>query len=473
MNTSPNKTFLDALATCVGANGLLSAANDMAPYLTDWRGIYVGQASAVVRPANRDELAKVVALCAEHKVIVVPQGGNTGMCGAATPATDAPCIVVCLSRMNRIIDVDAPNNTMTVEAGCLLANIQQAAADAGRLFPLSLGSEGSCQIGGNLSTNAGGVNVLRYGNTRDLVLGLEVVLPDGRIWNGLRALRKDNTGYDLKHLFIGAEGTLGIISAAVLKLFPRPRSQVVAFAAVTDPDAAVALLSILRARCGDCVTAFELISRACLDLVFKHIPGTRDPLSSAHAWTILTQLGDSGDDAALQSKVEAALGEAVEQGLVQDAVIASSQAQAAALWKLRESIPDAALVAGLIYRHDISVAVSKIPQFIRAAGAALEKNFPGTRVICFGHLGDGNLHYNAFVPGRDRSDAAAREATDVNRIVHDVVNSMNGSISAEHGIGMSKRAELARCKDPLELELMRSVKQALDPAGILNPGKIF
>ncbi len=473
MTTIANKIFLDGLAAIVGAKGLLTAADDIAPYLTDWRGIYVGQASAVVRPANRDELAKVVALCAQDKVIVVPQGGNTGMCGAATPSSSGPCIVVCLLRMNRIIDVDALNNTMTVEAGCLLANIQQAAVDAGRLFPLSLGSEGSCQIGGNLSTNAGGVNVLRYGNTRDLVLGLEVVLPDGRIWNGLRALRKDNTGYDLKHLFIGAEGTLGIISAAVLKLFPRPRSQAVAFAAVTDPDAAVALLALLRAQCGDCITAFELISRSCLDLVFKHIPGTRDPLSSAHAWTILTQLGDSGDDAALQSKVETALGEAVEQGLVQDAAIASNQAQAAALWKLRESIPDAARAAGLVYRHDISVAVSKIPQFIRTAGAALENHFPGTRVICFGHLGDGNLHYNAFVPGRDRSDAAAREATDVNRIVHDVVNSLDGSISAEHGIGMSKRAELARCKDPLELELMRSVKQALDPAGILNPGKIF
>lgn len=472
-SSTEHKSLIAALNAIVGAPGLLTDAADMAPFLTDWRGIYAGQAAAVVRPANRDELAGVMALCAQQGIIVVPQGGNTGMCGAATPSSDQTTIVICLSRMNRVLAVDALNNTMTVEAGTLLANIQQAAADADRLFPLSLGAEGSCQIGGNLSTNAGGVNVLRYGNTRDLVLGLEVVLPDGRVWNGLRALRKDNTGYDLKHLFIGAEGTLGIISAAVLKLLPRPRSQAVALAVVTDPDAAVALLALLRARCGDCVTAFELISRACLDLVFTHIPGTRDPLAAPHPWYVLTQLGDSADDAALQARVESALGEAAEQGLVHDATIAATQAQATALWKLRESIPDAARAAGLVYRHDISVAVSKIPAFIRTAGAALEAHFPGTRVICFGHLGDGNLHYNAFVPGRDRADAAAREATDVNRVVHDVITAMDGSISAEHGIGLSKREELARCKDPLELELMRRVKAALDPAGIMNPGKIF
>jgi FAD/FMN-containing dehydrogenase len=468
-----HSTLSTRLAEVVGPQGIITSAADLAPYLADWRGIYVGNATAVVRPANRDELVRVVALCAAAGITMVPQGGNTGMCGAATPAAGSDGIVICLSRMNRIIEVDALNNTMTVEAGCILANIQQAAAEVGRLFPLSLGAEGSCLIGGNLSTNAGGVNVLRYGNTRDLVLGLEVVLPDGRVWNGLRALRKDNTGYDLKQLFIGAEGTLGIISAAVLKLFPRPRSQVVAFTAVTDPDAAVALLAILRARCGDSVTAFELISRACLDLVFTHIPGSRDPLPAPHQWYVLTELGDAGDDASLQGRVETALADAAEQGLVHDAAIAASQAQAAAFWKLRESIPDAARAARLVYRHDISVAVSKIPAFIRTAGAALEAAFPGTRTICFGHLGDGNLHYNAFVPGRDRADAAAREATDVNRVVHDVVNSMDGSISAEHGIGVSKRAELARCKDPIELDLMRTLKHALDPRGLMNPGKIF
>lgn len=465
--------FLSRLAAIVGTSGLLTSPDDLAPYLTDWRGLYVGTARAVVRPANRDELAAVVKLCAEQKISIVPQGGNTGMCGAATPAADSDGIVICMSRMNRILNVDALNNTVTVEAGCILANIQQAAAEAGRLFPLSLGAQGSCLIGGNLSTNAGGVNVLRYGNTRDLVLGLEVVLPDGRVWDGLRALRKDNTGYDLKQLFIGAEGTLGIISAAVLKLFPRPRSQVVTFAAVRDPDAAVALLGCLREHCGDSVTAFELISRSCIELLLAHIPGTRDPLTEKHDWYVLTELGDAGDEAALQARLETALTHATEQSWVIDAAIAATQAQATAFWKMRESIPDAAKVAGLVYRHDISVAVSKIPEFIRRAGTALETAFPGTRVICFGHLGDGNLHYNAFVPGRDRADAMARGATDVNRVVHDVVKALDGSISAEHGIGVSKRDELARCKDPLELELMRSVKQALDPHGLMNPGKIF
>ena len=475
MNTTLNTDFAairTQLAAIVGP-GLLTTDADMAPYLSDWRGIYTGNAIAVVRPSNVDELSRVVALCATHGISIVPQGGNTGMCGAATPAVDANAIVICLSRMNRIAEVDALNNTMTVEAGCILASIREAAAAVDRLFPLSLGAEGSCQIGGNLSTNAGGVNVLRYGNTRDQVLGLEVVLADGRIWNGLRSLRKDNTGYDLKQLFIGAEGTLGIISAAVLKLQPRPRSQVVAFAAIESPDAAVALLAMLRARCGDAVTAFELISRPCLDLVFKNIPVTRDPLNERHAWYVLTELGDAGDDAALQTRVEAALTESAEAGGVLDAAIAANGAQAAAFWKLRESIPDAARIAGLIYRHDISIAVSKVPAFIRTAGAALESAFPGTRVICFGHLGDGNLHYNAFVPGREIADPAARAATDVNRVVHDVVTGMGGSISAEHGIGVSKRAELARCKEPLELDLMRSVKQALDPHGLMNPGKVL
>jgi FAD/FMN-containing dehydrogenase len=462
-----------ALAEIVGPAGLTTDPSAMAPYLNDWRGMYAGSAAAVVRPANRDELARVVALCSARGVAVTPQGGNTGMCGAATPAADHTGIVLCLSRMNRIVNVDALNNTLTAEAGCILANLQQAAADADRLFPLSLGAEGSCQIGGNLSTNAGGVNVLRYGNTRDLVLGLEVVLPDGRIWNGLRALRKDNTGYDLKQLFIGAEGTLGIISAAVLKLFPRPRSQAVVFAAVRDPDAAVTLLADLRNRCGESVTAFELISRACLDLVLEHIPGARDPLPAPHPWYVLTELGDAGDDAALQARVESTLQQAAEQGGVIDAALAASRAQAAAFWKLRESIPDAARDAGLVYRHDVSVAVSRIPEFIRTAGAALEARFPGARVICFGHLGDGNLHYNAFIPGRARSDAVARAATDVNCLVHDIVSAMDGSISAEHGIGVSKRDELARCKDPLELELMRRIKQTLDPHGLMNPGKIF
>ncbi|HTD91526.1 MAG TPA: FAD-binding oxidoreductase, partial [Burkholderiales bacterium] len=405
---------------------------------------------------------------------VVPQGGNTGMCGATVPnASDNP-VVIALGRMNRILNVDALNNTMTVEAGCVLANIQQAAGDVDRLFPLSLGAEGSCQIGGNLSTNAGGVNVLRYGNTRDLVLGIEAVLPDGRIWNGLRSLRKDNTGYDLKHLFIGAEGTLGIITAAVLKLFPRPCATATAWIAVADPDAALKLFSLLRQQFGDRITAFELISRNCLQLVLKHIPGTRDPLNTPHPWYVLAELGDSSPCDTLRSELENALEKAMEKHLVIDAILAENQGQSKALWRIRESIPEAARgEPGMLYRHDIAVSVGQIPAFVRDAQAALEKRFKDTHIICFGHLGDGNLHYNTYVEGRLRNDAAARDANDVTTVIYDIVQQYQGSFSAEHGIGMAKIEELRRYKDPFEIELMRTIKHALDPDGIMNPGKVL
>ena len=461
------------LEAIVGARGLVTDAADMAPYLTDWRALYQGRAVAVVRPASTAEVAAVVRLCAETRTPIVPQGGNTGMCGAATPDTSGNAIVVALGRMNKIIEVDALNNTMTVEAGVILANIQQAAADADRLFPLSLGGEGSCLIGGNLSTNAGGINVLRYGNTRDLVLGLEAVLPDGRVWNGLRGLRKDNTGYDLKHLFIGAEGTLGIITQAVLKLFPRPHGNVTAFAGIPDPAQAVELLALLREHCGDGISAFELISRNCLEMVVRRIPGARDPLSAPHAWYVLTEVTSARDDGSMRGAVERALAAGIERGLADDVVIAENAAQGKALWRMRESIPDAAKVEGLVYRHDIAVAVSRIPQFIATASAALEAAFPTVRIICFGHLGDGNLHFNAFIPGRERSDAAARAMTDVNRIVHDIVQEFSGSISAEHGIGQAKRDELAHYKTATELDLMRMVKKALDPHNLMNPGKVL
>ena len=461
------------LAAIVGARGMLTDAADMAPYLADWRALYQGRAVAVVRPASTAEVAAVVQLCADTHTPIVPQGGNTGMCGAATPDASGNAVVVALGRMNKIIEVNALNNTMTVQAGCILANIQQAAADADRLFPLSLGGEGSCLIGGNISTNAGGINVLRYGNTRDLVLGLEAVLPDGRVWNGLRGLRKDNTGYDLKHLFIGAEGTLGIITQAVLKLFPRPHGNVTAFAGITDPAQAVELLALLREHCGDGISAFELISRNCLELVVRRIPGVRDPLSAPHAWYVLTEVTSARDDGSLRETVEQALAAGIERGLANDVVIAENAAQGKALWRMRESIPDAAKVEGLVYRHDIAVAVSRIPQFIATASAALEAAFPSVRIICFGHLGDGNLHFNAFIPGRERSDAAARAMTDVNRIVHDIVQEFSGSISAEHGIGQAKRDELAHYKTATELDLMRSVKKALDPHNLMNPGKVL
>jgi FAD/FMN-containing dehydrogenase len=462
------------IADVVGPQGLITDPADMEPYIVDWRGVYRGTTTAVVRPATTDEVAAVVKLCAESGTPIVPQGGNTGMCMASVPRADGNDIVLTLSRMNRIRQVDPLNNTLTAEAGVVLAHIQTAAKDADRLFPLSLGAEGSCQIGGNLSTNAGGVNVLRYGNTRDLVLGLEVVLPDGRVWNGLRGLRKDNTGYDLKQLFIGAEGTLGIITAAVLKLFPRPSASATAWAAVKSPDAALELLALLRRHCGDRINAFELIARNCLELVLRHIPGARDPLTARHNWYVLAELADSRAQEDLRKELELALEAALDAGLVLDATLAESGSQSEALWRIRESIPEAARSEpGMLYRHDVAVAVSAIPAFIREARAALEQRFPGANVICFGHLGDGNLHYNAFVPGRSRSDAAARDAHDVTDLVYDIVQRYGGSFSAEHGIGLAKVAELKRYKSEVELDLMRAVKRTLDPQGLMNPGKVL
>jgi len=466
-------TLIERLAAIVGAQGLITDARDMEPYVVDWRRHYRGRTPAVVRPASTEEVAAVVKLCAETGTGVVPQGGNTGMCGGATPSAAGNEIVLALGRMNRIRELDPLNNTITADAGCILANIQQAAQDADRLFPLSLGAEGSCQVGGNLATNAGGINVLRYGNARDLALGLEAVLPDGRVWNGLKGLRKDNTGYDLKNLFIGSEGTLGVITGAVLKLFPRPRTRLTALLAVTEPAAAVQLLARLRGACGERISAFEIISRPCLELVLKHIPGTREPLPQPHPWHVLVELADTGEGSLLRDDFERAAAAAGEEGLVRDAVIAESTAQSQALWRLRETIPEASRDEGLLYRHDISLTVSRIPEFIAAAGAALERSFAGVRLICFGHLGDGNLHFNCFVPGRSREDPAARDASDVNRMVLDIVRRFGGSFSAEHGIGQSKRGELAYYKSALELDIMHALKRTFDPRNIMNPGKVL
>ncbi len=473
-STAVPASVIEKIRQVVGTQGILTAAADLEPYIVDWRGVYRGAAAAVVRPANTAEVATLMKICADTQTPLVPQGGNTGMCGASVPNAGGGEIVLTLSRMNKILDVDPLNNTLTAEAGCVLAAIQQAAADAERLFPLSLGAEGSCQIGGNLSTNAGGVNVLRYGNTRDLVLGMEVVLPDGRIWNGLRGLRKDNTGYDLKHLFIGAEGTLGIITAATLKLFPRPAANATAWMAVRDPEAALRLLALMRRHCNDRISAFELISRHSLELVWRHVPGTRDPMSAPSPWYVLTELADAGDEQTLRADLERALEAALTEELVVDVVIAENRTQAQALWHMRESIPEGARQEPvMVYRHDIAVAVGRIPEFIREAQAALEKRFPDVRLICFGHLGDGNLHYNAYLPDRLRTDAAARDAHDVTETVYDIVQQYGGSFSAEHGIGLSKVAELARYKSAVELDLMRTVKRALDPQGLLNPGKVL
>ena len=456
-------TLHHLLGEIVGARHVLTEPAETRPYLTDWRRQYSGPAECVVRPGSTSEVAAVVALCAREGVALVPQGGNTGLVGGSVPTGACREVVVSLARMNRIRAVDVLNDTITVEAGCVLAAVQKAAQDAGRLFALSLGAEGSCQIGGNLSTNAGGVNVLRYGTAREQVLGLEVVLPDARVWNGLRALRKDNTGYDLKQLFIGAEGTLGIITAAVMRLFSRPSATATVWIALDSPRAAVELLGLLRERLGERLSAFELISRPCLQAVLAHSPDTRDPLPAAHPWYVLVEFGDSGDPGPLHERVEAALGACAGRGALRDAAIAQSGDQARALWRLRDTIPEAQFTN---VKHDISVPVSQIPQFIDQAAAALARSFPGVEIYCFGHAGDGNLHYNVG------SDTLLPRRDELSRIVYDVLDAFGGSISAEHGLGQLKRVEIRRRKQPLELELMRALKHMLDPKGLMNPGKL-
>ncbi len=455
------------LAGIVGPANVLAEAVDLVPYLTDWRGRYRGAARCVVRPASTAEVAAVVRACAAAGAPIVPQGGNTSLCGAATPDDTGSAVVVSLGRLNRIVAVDASNDTISVEAGCTLAAVQEAARAADRLFPLALAAQGSCQIGGNLSTNAGGVQVLRYGNTRELTLGLEVVLANGEIWDGRRGLRKDNTGYDLKQLFIGAEGTLGIITGAVLKLFPLPRTQTTCWLNALSPAAAVDLLNSAKSAFDAQLTAFELISEASLALVLKHIPNTSRPTAPA-SWYILAEFSDAAPAA-----VEQWLAGRLEAGVVADAAIAHSGMQAKKLWALRENISEAQKIEGISIKHDIAVPVSRIPEFLAQADAALERAFPGIRVVAFGHVGDGNLHYNLFRPDAQENTAFIASQPAVNRIVHDVVHALNGSISAEHGIGQLKREELLRYKSPVEMALMRSLKQALDPRGLMNPGKIL
>ena len=454
------------LAGIVGAEHVLTANTDLAPYLADWRGRFQGAARCVVRPANTAEVAAVVRACAAAGAPIVPQGGNTSLCGAATPDGDGRAVVVSLGRLNRIVAVDPKNNTISVEAGCPLAAVQEAARAVDRLFPLALASEGTCQIGGNLSTNAGGVQVLRYGNTRDLTLGLEVVLPNGEIWNGLRGLRKDNTGYDLKQLFIGAEGTLGIITGAVLKLFPLPKTQTTCWLNVASPSVAVDLLNRAKTEFDAQLTAFELVSETALGLVLKNIPATTRPTASS-PWYILAEFSDAAPEA-----VERWLAAQLESGEVADGALATSQAQAAKLWALRENISEAQKIEGISIKHDISVPVSAIPDFLETADAALAQAFPGIRIVAFGHVGDGNLHYNLSKPDAQNNAAFIAAQPEVNRLVHDTVHALNGSISAEHGIGQLKREEILRYKSPVEMALMRSVKQAIDPLGLMNPGKV-
>jgi FAD/FMN-containing dehydrogenase len=464
--------LIEQLSDLVGPGNVLASSVEMEHYLVDWRGRYRGAAACVVRPLTTAEVSAVVSLCVQAGMSIVPQGGNTSLCGAATPDSKGTAVVINLTRMSRIRAIDPVNNTMTVEAGCVLSALQDAAAEAGRLFPLSLAAEGSCQIGGNLSTNAGGVQVLRYGNTRELTLGLEVVLPNGEIWNGLRGLRKDNTGYDLKHLFIGAEGTLGIITAAVMKLFPLPQASATAWLAIDSPASALALLADLQATFGASLTACELVSDISLGLVLKHISGSLPPLPPT-PWHLLVELSGAGEALALREALESFLGKALERGMIADAVLAQSGEQAKRLWALRENIGEAQKIEGLSIKHDISVPISRIPEFIERADQALQKAFPEIRIVAFGHIGDGNLHYNQSKSESGENAAFVAAQSAVNRIVHDLVHELGGSISAEHGIGQLKRDEILHYKSPIEMEMMRAVKRALDPQGVMNPGKLF
>ena len=465
------ESVLERLREAVGPKGWTSDADTLAPHLKEWRGIYSGTTPILISPASTEEVAEIVRICAETGTPIVPQGGNTGMCGGAIPDGSGDQVILSLSRMNKVRAIDPLNYTITVDAGCILADIQTAAEEAGRLFPLSLAAEGSCQIGGNLSTNAGGVNVLKYGTARELALGLEVVLPDGRIWDGMTGLRKDTAGYDLKQMFIGAEGTLGIITGAVLKLFPLPKSRQTLFVAIKDPDAAVALLADLRERTGDRVAAFEIVPRDALDMVLTHIPGTSDPLAEKHAWYALVEI--ASPDPEITQDAGDLLEATFESGLVLDAATASNESQRAALWRLRESISEAERAEGASIKHDVSVPVSDMPAFMAKAREAVEKVLPEIRVIAFGHIGDGNVHFNLCQPKGADGKAFLERWVEFNKIVYDVVMAFNGSISAEHGVGQLKREELQHYKSAAGLDLMRAVKQALDPKGIMNPGKVL
>ena len=459
-------------AALVGPGQALTAEADIAPYVAEWRDRWTGRAALVLRPADTGQVAAIVRLAAETCTALVPQGGNTGLVGGQIPDMSGDQIVVSLARMNRIRALDAPGFAMIAEAGVTLAAVQQAADEAGLLFPLSLAAEGTATIGGNLSTNAGGTAVLAYGTARDLVLGLEVVLADGAVWNGLKTLRKDNTGYDLKHLFMGSEGTLGIVTAAALKLFPRPRARATIFAATASPAAALKALALLRDAAPGAVTSFELMPRIGLDFVLAHVPGTRDPLAATSPWYVLVEIAAQAE-AGFAAGVEAALAAALDDGALTDAALAASQAQARAFWHLRESMSGAQKGEGGSIKHDVAVPVAAVPDFIEAAGAAAITLVPGCRPVPFGHLGDGNIHFNITQPPGADTDAFLAGWAAMNEAVHAVVARFGGSISAEHGIGRAKAALLPGVKSAVEMDLMRRLKAMLDPAGILNPGKVI
>lgn len=464
--------LIQRFVTIVGDKNAVRDQADLAPHLVENRGLYKGASPLMLKPASTEEVAAIMKLASETGTAIVPQTGNTGLVGGQTPRSGASDIILSLERMSGVRDIDPVANIIVVDGGCILDTVHAEADKVERMFPLSLGSQGSCRIGGNLATNAGGTAVLAYGNMRQLCLGLEVVLPTGEIWNGLRRLKKDNTGYDLRDLFIGSEGTLGVITGAVLKLFPKPRGHQVAFAGLNSPEDALKLFDRASTLCGAALTGFELMPRIGIDFTTKHIPGVRDPLDTVHPWYALIDISTSDTAETAQTMIEDLLEKGFEAGVVQNAVIASSDAQRTALWHMRESMSDAQKPEGGSIKHDVSVPVSKIPVFMAEAEAAVMQALPGARICAFGHLGDGNIHYNISQPvGADKAEFIARWR-EINHIVHGIVLSHGGSISAEHGIGQLKRDELADIRPGIELELMRRIKTAFDPAGVMNPGKV-
>ncbi len=468
---APDKASLDRFAKIVGDKYALRDAETMAPFLHEPRDIYEGCAALVLKPGSAEEISAILKLAQETRTPIVPQGGNTGLVGGQI-SFDQGAVVVSTVRLDRIREVSASGNTMICEAGVVLQRAQEAAAKNDRLFPLSLGAEGTCTIGGNLASNAGGTGALAYGVARDLVLGIEVVLADGRIWRGLRKLKKDNTGYDLRHLFIGSEGTLGIITAAVLKLFPVPRATEAAFAGVATPKDALALLNLMQSHAGASLTGFELIARNGMEFVFRHLPGARNPMDKPHPWYVLLELS-SPEARGLRDTLESALAEAAGKNILRDAVIAANETQRTAFWKMRTGLTEVQKPEGGSIKHDISIPVAEVPAFLDQADAAVMKLIPGVRPVPFGHMGDGNIHYNLSQPvGADKELFLARW-DEVNALVHSIVAKLGGSISAEHGIGVMKRDLLPSVKDSVELDLMRQLKRTLDPNGILNPGKVL
>jgi FAD/FMN-containing dehydrogenase len=465
---------LQQLIAQFGSSVIVTDPAQLAVANVDHRKLYEGKALALALPRSTTEVSKLLAFCNALRIGVVPQGGNTSYCGGTAPDASGTQLALSMRRLNTIRNVNSINDSMVVEAGCILADVQRAANEAGRFFPLSLGAEGSCQIGGNLSTNAGGVNVVRYGMARDLVLGLEVVLADGRVLSTLQTLRKDNTGYDLRNLFVGAEGTLGVITAASLKLFPAPRSVATAFVAVPTPASAVSLLGALREHCGDLVSSFELIPTVAIDLVLKHLPDSRSPLEGASPWYVLCEITSAMANEPLSERLEGALANALEAGLITDAAMAQNERERQSFWFIREHIPEAQRRDGPSIKHDISLPLDRLAEFISCTSDWLREQIPEGFLVCYGHVGDGNLHFNI-----NQSSNAAGASTllarqdEIRRVIHDRIHELGGSFSAEHGIGRHKVEELERYATPLELELMRAIKRAFDPNGIMNPGKVL